>query len=271
MSTTETRSTRREDGPLFSVVIPAYNSRATIGDAVASVLQNEVPFEVLVIDDGSKDPVQEGDLPVGPARLLALSKNGGTARARNHGILGARGRWIAFLDADDTYEPGRLDEIYSFLSTHPLDGVATDTLIIATDGSVRTSAPTPNREGLLHLRTSCIFGSHVLSRELFERIGLFDPHWQIQEDADLWLRMILSGARIGYLPRPAYVYKLNDDGKTLGRRPVIGLHEFRNIHLANALRPGVRLIDRAILLARAAKWERRALPHHVANIRSSIR
>ena len=256
-----------EEAPLFSVVIPAYNARATIEAAVGSALQNEVSLEVLVIDDGSADPVAPDDLPGGPVRLLALPANGGTARARNHGILAAAGQWIAFLDSDDAYEPQRLDAARSFFEHRELDGLATDTLVVSSHEPSRVSRPTPNDEGLLHLRTSAIFGSHILARSLFERIGLFDPHWHIQEDADLWLRMILSGARIGYLPRPAYVYRLNDEGKTQGRDPLLGLHEFRNIHLMNALRPEVRPKDRAILMGRALKWERRALPHHSARWR----
>jgi teichuronic acid biosynthesis glycosyltransferase TuaG len=253
--------------PLFSVVVPAYNSRSTIGAAVESVLENEVSLEVLVIDDGSPDPVVSADLPSGPVRLLPLAVNGGTARARNHGILSAKGDWVAFLDADDTYEARRLDSARSFLAERDVDGLATDTVVVSSDGSSRLTGPTPNEEGLLHLRTSLVCASLILSRSLFTRIGLFDPHWQIQEDADFWLRMILLGSRLAHLPRPAYVYHLNDAGKTQGRDPLLGLHEFRNIHLANALRPGVRSLDRAILLGRALKWEQRAVPFHLDRLR----
>jgi glycosyltransferase involved in cell wall biosynthesis len=253
--------------PVCSVVIPAFEARATIGPAVESVLENESALEVLVVDDGSNDPITNNDVPTERVRLLRLPVNGGTARARNHAILHARGSWIAFLDADDTYEPNRIDALMSFLASRDLDGVATDTIVVEANGTSRTTGPTPNGEGLLHLRTSCVFGSHILARSLFEKVGLFDPHWRIQEDADLWLRMILSGARIGYQPGPAYIYKLNEQGKTLGRSAIKGLHEFRNIHLANALRPGRTLRDRLILLARAGKWEGRALPHHVAALK----
>ena len=271
MRTIDPLSTRREDRPLFSVVIPAYNSRATIAAAVESALQNEALLEVLVIDDGSADPVVPEDLPPGPVRLLPLAANGGTARARNHGIMSAEGRWVAFLDADDTYESHRLDAAQSFLADRNVDGLVTDTMLMSSDGSSRMARPTPNNEGLMHLRTGIICGSLILSASLFESVGLFDPYWQIQEDADLWLRMILTGTRIAYLPRPAYVYRLNDKGKTLGRDPVLGLHEFRNIHLANSMRPGVRTRDRAILLIRALKWERQAVPYHLGRLRRSHR
>jgi glycosyltransferase involved in cell wall biosynthesis len=271
MSLKEPRNSTKKDRPLFSVVIPAYDSRATISASVESALQNETSIEVLVIDDGSPNPIVSEDLPPGPVRLLPLRSNGGTARARNHGIMSAEGQWIAFLDADDTYEPQRLDAAEAFLAERDVDGLVTDTVIVSADGSSRVASPSPNEEGLMHLRTSCIFGAHILSRSVFERFGLFDSHWRIQEDADLWLRMTLGGARIAHLSRPAYVYRLNDEGKTLGRDPVVGLHETRNIHLANAIRPGIRTRDRALLLARAAKWERGALPYHLGRLRRSLR
>jgi GT2 family glycosyltransferase len=148
-----------------------------------------------------------------------------------------------------------------------VDGLVTDTLIVSLDGSSRVANPSPNADGLMHLRTSVICSALVLSAQLFERVGLFDPHWRILEDADLWTRLVLSDARIAYLPRPAYVYNLNDQGKTLGRDPLLGLHEFRNINMANAFRPGVHMRDRLILLVRALKWERRAVPHHLKRLR----
>jgi glycosyltransferase involved in cell wall biosynthesis len=269
MSTNKTPNTRRDEGLLFSVVIPAFNSRATIGAAVESVLQNEASLEVLVIDDGSADPVVPEDVPRGPVRLLPLAANGGTARARNHGITSAEGQWIAFLDADDTWEPQRLDAAQSFLADREVDGLVTDTVIMSSDGSSKVASPTANDEGLMHLRTGIVCSSLILSASLFKRVGLFDPRWHIQEDADFWLRIILSGSRIAYLPRPAYVYRLNDEGKTLGLDPVLGLHEFRNINLANALRPGLRARDRAILFIRALKWERQAVPYHLGRLRRS--
>ena len=269
MHTDETLSTHSEEEPLFSVVIPAYNARDTIPAAVDSVLQNDASHEVLVVDDGSRDPVASDDLPPGPVRVVRLPTNGGTAHARNHGITAAKGRWIAFLDADDTWEPHRLDAARSCLAERNVAGLVTDTIVVSSDGSSRVASPTPNADGLMHLRTGLVCGALILSAPLFERVGLFDPRWRIQEDVDLWLRIILSGTRIAYLPRPAYVYRLNDEGKTLGRDPVLGLHEFRDIHVANALRRGVRARDRAILLVRAIKWERAAVPYHLARLRRS--
>src|SRR5580700_8639860 len=95
--------------PTISVVIPAYNAARFVGSAIESALaQTSTPLEVLVIDDGSRDDtaavVQQYAAPVG----LLRQSNGGPASARNHGVRVARGEWIAFLDADDTWLPQKL-------------------------------------------------------------------------------------------------------------------------------------------------------------------
>jgi teichuronic acid biosynthesis glycosyltransferase TuaG len=256
------------DEPLFSVVIPAYNARRTIRETVESVLENEVPTEVVIVEDASADPVRASDLPAGPVRLISRETNGGTARARNRGIMNSRGRWIAFLDADDIYEPGRLDAASKFLeSRQGLDGVITDALLVSPDGSSRIAAPNANSEGLLHLRTGCIFAAHILGRQIIEEIGLFDPRWERLEDVDYFTRLMVGGAKIGYVPRPAYVYRLNDVGKTQSGDWIGGLHELRDICLANALRPGVSRHARAVLLGRAFKREVDAVRRRFSELR----
>jgi teichuronic acid biosynthesis glycosyltransferase TuaG len=263
-----------EDRPLhdavFSVVVPAYNARPTIREAVESVLQNEVSTEVVIVEDGSADPVRASDLPTGSLRILSRDTNGGTARARNRGIMNSRGRWIAFLDADDIYEPGRLDAAIKILETKPeLDGLITDALVVSPDGSTRIAAPNPNSEGLMHLRTGCIFAAHILGRRVIEEIGLFDPRWHRLEDVDYFTRLMVGGAKIGYMPRPAYIYRLNEAGKTQSGDRIGGLHELRDIYLANALRPRVSRQARTVLLGRALKREVDVFRCRLSDLRGS--
>jgi glycosyltransferase involved in cell wall biosynthesis len=101
--------------PLVSVIVPAYNAAAWLGDAVASLrAQTLTDIEIIVIDDGSSDgtlalahTLARGDPRV---RVLARDKaSGGPSRARNDGMRGARGRFIALLDADDVAVPTRLE------------------------------------------------------------------------------------------------------------------------------------------------------------------
>lgn len=103
----------RMNTPTSSVIMPAYNAAATIGRAIDSVLaQTDPDFELIVIDDGSRDATRElvADFAQRDARvrLVALAQNGGVARARNAGIDEARGRYLGFLDADDYWFESKL-------------------------------------------------------------------------------------------------------------------------------------------------------------------
>jgi len=90
--------------PFFSVLLPAYNARAHIGSAIRDLLaQTFRDFEILVVDDGSRDGTGEvvGSFSDPRIRLITLPKNRGLVGALNSGLAEARGRWVARQDADD--------------------------------------------------------------------------------------------------------------------------------------------------------------------------
>ena len=99
--------------PLVSVIMPVYNGEKYIRKAVESVYEQEVSLELLVIDDGSTDHTEEvlsayegrEDF-----RYIKNQQNMGAAGSRNRGVGLAQGTYIAFLDADDWWEPGKLKE-----------------------------------------------------------------------------------------------------------------------------------------------------------------
>src|SRR4051794_31356744 len=97
---------------LISVIIPTYNRSKKVIHAIESVLaQDYEPVEVLVIDDGSTDDTQKviAEKYGSDARVCYFKKkNGGVAAARNFGLREARGEFLAFLDADDTWRAGKL-------------------------------------------------------------------------------------------------------------------------------------------------------------------
>lgn len=106
----------------FSVVIPAFNAEACIGNALESCLQQSLPpYEVIVVDDGSTDAtVARVQMQFGAAvQLILLEKNQGPAAARNAGMDAARGDYIAFLDADDVWHPDKLACMGRVLQMHP--------------------------------------------------------------------------------------------------------------------------------------------------------
>ena len=97
--------------PLISVIMPVYNGGSTIRQAVESVFCQNIPLELLVIDDGSTDQTSEvlsvyQDRP--DFHYLKNPHNIGAAASRNRGVQEAHGQYVAFLDADDWWENGKL-------------------------------------------------------------------------------------------------------------------------------------------------------------------
>ncbi len=245
--------------PVVSVVVPVFEGRQTIRAAVESALVNDLDLEVLVIDDGSLDPVRRSDLPVGPVRLITRPVNGGTALARNDGISAAKGELISFLDADDTFEPHRLDKAISAIHEEEADGVLTDTLIIDFEGEGQLIRPKPNASGSLGVRSPIIFASLIVRRDRLREVGLFDSRWPLHEDLAMWLSLLRSGCRIHHLEGATYMYRLRRSGKTQSARKVDGLWEFTRICFGNAVRPGFSISDRLSLFSQTFRWGRKAL------------
>src|SRR4051794_36334456 len=110
------------DQPLVSVVIPAWNVEATLGDTLESVARQTYPnIEIIIVDDGSTDATadiaEEYCRRAGNAKLVK-QRNRGPAAARNRGIAEARAEWIALLDADDLWHPTKLQkQVASALAT----------------------------------------------------------------------------------------------------------------------------------------------------------
>src|ERR1700729_1474103 len=118
----------------FSVLIPAYNVPGIIERAIRSAAaQTLPPLEILVIDDCSTDNTVEvvktlaQDIP--SIRLLSTSANSGPSAARNIGLRAAKGDWIALLDSDDAWKPGRLKRLSEVASATSADFVA-DNLVM---------------------------------------------------------------------------------------------------------------------------------------------
>jgi glycosyltransferase involved in cell wall biosynthesis len=130
--------------PTVSVIVPTYNRADRLKDTVASILAQTVrPAEVLIVDDGSTDDTARvcRDVP-SPVRYL-YRENGGSAAARNTGMRAARGEYIAFLDADDVWEPTKLEVQLALHAAHPEIGWSA-TNHLTTD---RANQPLPGVQG----------------------------------------------------------------------------------------------------------------------------
>ena len=190
--------------PLVSAVIPAFNCGRFIGDALDSVFAQHYPaLEVFVIDDGSTDDTCDAVARYGDAVTLVRQRNAGAAVARNEGIRRARGKYVALLDADDVWLPGKLRVQVDYLERHPDVGMSCarwDLLKPDASGTYRiesAAAPEavpvdPRWSGWVYcelLRGCEVWTSTVvMRRELSERVGGFDPALRRGQDYDYWLR-----------------------------------------------------------------------------------
>jgi glycosyltransferase involved in cell wall biosynthesis len=175
--------------PLVSVIIPAYNHEAYIGEAIASVLAQELAdFELIVIDDGSTDATAERIQAFDDPRIRFFrQENRGAAATLNRGLELARGRYLAILNSDDRYRPGRLQTLAAALENEPGKRLAVSAVrVIGPEG--RPAAAEWLERGLRYYRQSgnlfaaairdnfvCTTSNLFLARELLELTGSFLP------------------------------------------------------------------------------------------------
>jgi glycosyltransferase involved in cell wall biosynthesis len=201
--------TRVSPAPAVSIIIPAYNTAAFIGNTIASVLaQTYTDYEIVVVNDASPD-TPETERALAPYRdriiYIVLEQNRGLAGARNAGIRVARGRYIALLDSDDEWEPTYLAEQVAVMESDPsLAVLYPDARIIGdhphagrTFMDVCPSHGQPTFRSVLTQRCN-VFVSVLARREALVRVGLFDESLRSVEDFDLWMRLLASGARMRY-------------------------------------------------------------------------
>ena len=123
--------------PRVTAIIPAYNAAAFVRNAIDSALAQAWPnIEVLVIDDGSTDDTASILQAYGEAIRVVSPPNGGLSNARNRGIHEATGTYVAFLDADDRWLPGKIARQVQALTDNPQAGFcSTVTQVEAPDGT----------------------------------------------------------------------------------------------------------------------------------------
>lgn len=208
---------------LVSVIIPCYNCAATVAETIESVLAQDVPVEVVAVNDGSKDRTLEVLSSFGSRIRVIDQPNAGPPAARNAGVQAATGSFIAFVDADDIWLPGKASAQVRHLQGHAEVGtVFTDWFVWepAVDGRFETPEQfrayrvddriDPEVSGWIYHRlllTSELLTSTVmLRRSLAERVGGFDLRLWNGDDYDYWIRLsreaqITKLASVGVLYR----------------------------------------------------------------------
>jgi len=214
--------------PKVSVVIPTYNRANLLMSAVSSVLdQSYSDFEIVIVDDGSKDDTEERIKALGECRIKYFrnSVNKGVSAVRNIGITNSAGEYIAFLDDDDEWLPGKLERQVDILDNGPsnLGLVYTGSLSVdlATGSLIETTIPRYKGNVLNDLAVLNFIptSSVLVRRECFTKIGLFDENLSYGEDFDLWIR-ISTEFLIDYIRDPLLIHKDHPQTTTANNKKV---------------------------------------------------
>lgn len=194
--------------PLISVIIPAYNAAGFMGETLDSVFaQTFTNHEVIVINDGSPDTEQlEHVLQRYPSNLRYIKQeNQGAAAARNTGLRAAKGEFVAFLDADDTWLPEFLEKQLALIKSSGADLVFADALFSGDsllDGRTFMQLDPPRGEvtsaNLLAVKVTVLTSTVLARKTPILDVGLFDVSMRRGHDFDLWFRLAKAGARFAF-------------------------------------------------------------------------
>jgi glycosyltransferase involved in cell wall biosynthesis len=212
-----------QNSPRVSVIIPSYNHAHYVKEAIQSVLeQNYDDYEIIVIDDGSRDNTRETVACFGEKVRYIWQENKGLPGARNTGIKAAKGEFIALLDSDDTWLPGFLSATVARLEAEPhLGAVHTGFYFVDEQGarlpqmSVETVPDDQMYDRLLD-GEFFVPAAVVTRRECFDRVGLFDEAFRGSEDWDIWLR-VARQYRFAGIPTPLVNYRMH--GSNMSKDP----------------------------------------------------
>lgn len=255
---------------LVSVIIPTYNRWPMLCDAIESVLtQSYKRFELIVVDDGSEDGTVERLARYGSALRAISQPRRGVAAARNLGARWSCGRYLAFLDSDDLWQPRKLEVQAAFMEAHPEVQISQTEEIWIRDGvrvNPKKRHQKPSGDIFRASLDLCLVSPSgvMMTRELFERVGGFDKAFTICEDYDLWLRVAVD-TPVHLIPEPL-VLKRGGHGDQLSRS-TWGLDRFRVMALKKLLDSGLRgerrrwvieaLAEKVAILAQGARKRRK--------------
>jgi glycosyltransferase involved in cell wall biosynthesis len=247
----------------FSVVVPLFNKAAFVGKAVRSVLeQTHGDFECVVVDDGSTDGSADVVRGINDERIhLVSQRNQGVSAARNAGIGVAQHELIAFLDADDWWDPeylaemARLADRYRDLALFSVPFAAVKGGVVGQaqrwDLGCEDAAAIDLLQACLERKTFLMPmfpSSVVIRRRVLELSGLFDSAIGYYEDYDLFLRIALH-TRCAMLGGRALAFYNKDvpvSQRATGRLPPVHRHLVSHLDKLSALKPGYAPLDEYI-------------------------
>jgi glycosyltransferase involved in cell wall biosynthesis len=229
----------------ISVIIPTYNRAHLLSRALNSVLVQTLPAqEIIVVDDGSTDNTADLMTSEFSQCCYLQQSNLGVSAARNRGIEAATGEWLAFLDSDDEWLPGKLEAQHNLLQQHPDIKICHTEEIWIRNGK-RVNQMKKHAKSGGHIFQNCLPlcvispSSVIIHRSLFKEVGTFDENLPACEDYDLWLR-ICATHPVAFVTQPQ-IKKYGGHDDQLSQH-YWGMDRFRIKALTNIIESG-RLSD----------------------------
>jgi glycosyltransferase involved in cell wall biosynthesis len=199
-------------GPTVSVVIPAYNHAGYLAQAIDSVLGQDYPVELIVLDDGSTDGTREVLAPYDGRFHWESHANMGQAATLNKGWAMAKGDIVGYLSADDALRSGCVRAAVETLAAHPDVVLTYCDFVLLDPGSheIRTVRTEDFDYARMVVDLVCMPGPGVFFRRAaFERVGGWDPAFRQMPDYDYWLRLGLLG-NFKRIPRALAGFRVHD-------------------------------------------------------------
>lgn len=207
--------------PKVSVVLPAYNAEVFIRETIASICaQSFTDFEIIVVDDGSVDATAVIAAALDPRVRVVQQRNQGIATARNVGVAHAKGEWIAFMDHDDLWHPGKLQAQCKLLEQDPGCGIVYGEFLRWNprvppgfpDETIDSGRIVPDLSGFVLAKLVqtnwVLLSTAVIRRSVFDKVGYFDPTMPPADDWDFVLRAA-EHVRFTKLEQPLVLYRVH--------------------------------------------------------------
>lgn len=204
---------------LVSIITPSYNQARFLEKTIQTVLDQDYPNIEYIIVDGGSDDGSLGILEQYAPRLAwwVSEKDRGQTDAINKGFARARGDVLAWINSDDTYNPGAVREAVAYLQAHPQAGmVYGDANLIDENDRVIGRFPAAQtdyrrlRRGYVHIPQQSAF----FRADLWRKVGPLDPSFYFAMDYDLWVRLAAQ-APLDYYPRLWANFRLHSSAKTI--------------------------------------------------------
>jgi glycosyltransferase involved in cell wall biosynthesis len=254
--------------PAIDVVVPVFNRAHIVDRAIASALAQELPgaewsITAIIVDDGSTDDLDRALARFDGARVVLIrhDRNKGAATARNTGVAAATGNYVAFLDSDDVWLPGKITAQIAFMeqNNHRASSTAYKLKRAGAGEFISPCYPT-GVLGLSDFAWGCFVspGSTLICRrDVFARIGVFDEALHRLEDWD-WLLRYAEHYPLGFLAEPLALIEVTPGAQ--GTKELAALDRLAGRHAAmlrsregRAFAAGIE-VERAAIHFRGGRW-----------------